>query len=100
MSSTKTSTRQSKKPVAGQFNLFGGVEGVEDLINPTPSIIESNGVRVVGVVIPLEKQDIPGYIPSALRKARNLVPEVQTKGKPPWLSAKWQAERRKRRAIK
>lgn len=56
------------------------------------------GIRVVGIIIPQTKVEIPGYIPEALRQARALVPEVQTSGKPPWLSAKWQTNRRKRSA--
>ena len=99
--SENPSTRKSNKnqPIqAGQFDLFGGVSGVTQLIDPAPEVIERNGVRVVGIVIPQDKMVIPGYIPEALKQARALVPEVQTSGKPPWLSAKWQTQRRKRKA--
>lgn len=98
--SGSNSTRKYKtSPIpANQFDLFGGVSDVTQLIDPTPEIIERNGVRVVGIVIPEDKRTIPGYIPEALKQARALVPEVQTSGKPPWLSAKWQTNRRKRRA--
>ena len=94
--STKKSTTKQIQP--NQFDLFGGVSDVTQLIDPEPEVIERRGIKVVGIVIPENKVDIPGYIPEALRQARALVPEVQTKGKPPWLSAKWQAERRKRKA--
>ncbi len=99
-SSGSNSTRKSKtSPIpASQFDLFGGVNDVTQLIDPSPEIIERNGVRVVGIVIPEDKRIIPGYIPEALKQARALVPEVQTSGKPPWLSAKWQTNRRKRKA--
>lgn len=99
--SSKTSTRVSRKPVvhAGQADIFGGINDVTRLINPEPQVIERQGVKVVGVVIPQDKVGIPGYIPEALRQARALVPEVQTSGKPPWLSAKWQTQRRKKRAV-
>lgn len=98
--SGSNSTRKSKtSPIpANQFDLFGGVSDVTQLIDPAPEIIERNGVRVVGIVIPEDKRIIPGYIPEALKQARALVPEVQTSGKPPWLSAKWQTNRRKRKA--
>ena len=98
-SSDRNSTKKSKtKQIpANQFDLFGGVSDVTQLIDPAPEVIERHGVKVVGIVIPQDKVDIPGYIPEALKQARALVPEVQTSGKPPWLSAKWQADRRKRR---
>lgn len=94
--STKKSTTKQIQP--NQFDLFGGVNDVTQLIDPAPEVIEKHGVKVVGIVIPQDKIDIPGYIPEALRQARALVPEVQTSGKPPWLSAKWQTNRRKRKA--
>ena len=99
-SSDRSSTKKSKtKQIpANQFDLFGGVSDVTQLIDPEPEVIERRGIKVVGIVIPENKMDIPGYIPEALKQARALVPEVQTKGKPPWLSAKWQTNRRKRRA--
>ena len=99
-SSDRSSTKKSKtKQIpANQFDLFGGVSDVTQLIDPEPEVIERHGVKVVGIVIPENKMDIPGYIPEALRQARALVPEVQTKGKPPWMSAKWQTQRRKRKA--
>ena len=98
--SENPSTRKSNKnPIpASQFDLFGGVNDVTQLIDPAPEVIERNGVRVVGIIIPEDKRVIPGYIPEALKQARALVPEVQTSGKPPWLSAKWQTQRRKRKA--
>lgn len=98
--SSKTSTKVSRKSVvhAGQADIFGGINDVKQLINPEPQVIERHGVKVVGVVIPQDKMIIPGYVPEALRQARALVPEVQTSGKPPWLSAKWQTQRRKKRA--
>lgn len=94
--STRTSKTKQIQP--NQFDLFGGVSDVTQLIDPEPQVIERHGIKVVGIVIPENKVDIPGYIPEALKQARALVPEVQTRGKPPWLSAKWQANRRKRRA--
>lgn len=99
--STRRSTQRSKKKLVqtGQYNLFGGVEGVKELIDPKPKVLEQFGIRVVGIVIPESKISIPGYIPEALKQARELVPEVQTTGKPPWFSAKWQTQRRKRRAL-
>ena len=99
-SSYRSSTKKSKtKQIpANQFDLFGGVSDVTQLIDPEPEVIERHGIKVVGIVIPENKMDIPGYIPEALRQARALVPEVQTKGKPPWMSAKWQTQRRKRKA--
>lgn len=96
--STKKSRKKQVEVQPNQFDLFGGVNDVTQLVDPAPEIIERNGVRVVGIVIPQDKMVIPGYIPEALRQARALVPEVQTSGKPPWLSAKWQTQRRKRRA--
>ena len=99
-SSEKNSTRTSRtKPtLVGQSDIFGGVEGLEKLVDPEPKVIERDGIRVVGVVIPASKMGLPGYIPEALKQARALVPEVQTSGKPPWMSAKWQAQSRKRKA--
>ena len=99
-SSDRNSTKKSrtKQIQPNQFDLFGGVSDVTQLIDPEPEVIERHGIKVVGIVIPENKMDIPGYIPEALKQARALVPEVQTKGKPPWMSAKWQTNRRKRRA--
>ena len=99
-SSDRNSTKKSrtKQIQPNQFDLFGGVSDVTQLIDPEPEVIERHGIKVVGIVIPENKMDIPGYIPEALKQARALVPEVQTSGKPPWLSAKWQTNRRKRRA--
>lgn len=94
--STKKSTKNQVQ--AGQFDLFGGVSDVTQLVDPIPEVIERNGIKVVGIVIPHDKMIIPGYIPEALRQARALVPEVQTRGKPVWMDAKWQAKRRKRKA--
>lgn len=72
--------------------------GVNQLVDPAPKVLESNGVKVITVVIPPNKMDVPGYIPEALKQARALVPETTSKGKPPWMSSKWQAQRRKRKA--
>lgn len=100
MPTRRPSKRRSEKNRVSsyQLNVFGGIERVEDLISPPPFVIEKHGVKVVGVIIPEYKMDVPGYIPEALKQARELVPETKTWGKPPWLSAKWQAERRKRNA--
>lgn len=83
---------------SSQLDIFGGITDISKLVDPAPSVIEKDGIKVVSVVVPRDKRELPGYIPEALRQARALLPEVKTKGKPPWYSAKWQAQRRKRKA--
>lgn len=90
--------KKKEQKNVGQCDIFGGIEGVEHLIEPAPEVIDCDGVKVVKVVIERSKSSIPGYIPEALKQARALVPEVRSTGKPPWYSAKWHINRRKREA--
>ena len=80
----------------GQVNVFGEIEGLENLVNK-PSVVEANGLRVVQIVIPQEEVDTPGYVDKALELARKLQPEVQSTSKPPWMDANWLMKRRKRK---
>lgn len=91
----------SRKSTAtvGQFMLDGTVYGLEKLVSP-PQVIEDSGLKVVHLAISEEDNKISGFTTEALRQARRLAPEVQSRGKPPWLTASWQAKRRQARATK
>ena len=80
----------------GQVNVFGEIEGLENLVNK-PSVVEANGLRVVQIVIPQHEVETPGYVDKALELARKLQPEVQSTSKPPWMDANWLMKRRKRK---
>lgn len=87
---------RARPPTTGQFSLDGNVYGLDKLVN-APQVIEDNGMRVIHLVVSQEDNKISGFTAEALRQARNLSPEVQSDGKPPWLSAEWQAKRRMRK---
>lgn len=84
---------RSREPPVGQIKLDGSVFGIEHLVAP-PKILEDNGLKVVHLAISEEDNKVPGFTAEALRQARKLVPEVQSRGKPPWMTAEWQAKRR------
>jgi len=88
------------KPVmVGQANLDGTLYGIEHIVNP-PEVIEDSGLKVIHMAISEEDSLVPGFTAEALRQARRLVPEVQSRGKPPWMTASWQAKRREARATR
>ena len=94
-----TQRRASPSQVSdGQVNVFGEIEGLENLVNK-PSVVEANGLRVVQIVIPQKEVDTPGYVDKALELARKLQPEVQSTSKPPWMDANWLMRRRKRKSL-
>ena len=93
MTRRKASSSQASD---GQVNVFGEIEGLENLVNK-PSVVEANGLRVVQIVIPQKEVDTPGYVDKALELARKLQPEVQSTSKPPWMDANWLMKRRKRK---
>lgn len=86
-----------KRRVAdGQADIFGAIHGLDKLVHP-PSVIESEGLRVIHFAISEDDMAIPGYFKEVKEQARRLLPETKSMGKPPWLSAEWQARRRKER---
>jgi hypothetical protein len=88
---------RAKKATAGQGTIFGEIEGLDELVDK-PRVIESNGQKVVSLIIRETDEQVPGYVDKALEIARRLVPEVKSQDKPPWMSADWQANKRKKRA--
>ena len=86
-------TIRNKGPTIGQFSLDGHLYGLENIVSP-PEVIEDNGLRVIHLAISEEDNKISGFTAEALRQARNLSPEIKSKGKPPWLNQEWQVKRR------
>lgn len=86
-------------PTIGQFSIEGTIYGIDKLVSP-PEVIEDSGLKVVHMAISEEDNDIPGFTAEALRQARRLAPEVQSRGKPIWLTQAYQAKRRMQRATK
>ena len=80
----------------GQVDVFGTVHGLENLVSP-PDVIEMDGLRVIHFAISEEDKFTPGYLTTVKEKARRLVPEVKSTGKPPWMDAAWLAKKRKAR---
>lgn len=88
-----------RAPTAGQFRLDGTVFGLEHIVAP-PKVIENDGLKVVHLAVSEEDDKIKGFTQEALRQARKLAPEIRSRGKPPWLTAEWQARRRMKKAGK
>lgn len=88
--------RKKKEAPIGQVDVFGKIHGLDKLVQP-PYVIESEGLKVIHFAISEEDKKIPGYLEEVKTQARKLQPEVKSKGKPPWMTAEWQAKRRKRR---
>lgn len=88
--------RKRKEPTTGQVDVFGTIHGLDKLVNQ-PTIIEDQGLKVVHLLIKDEDRDVPKYVETALKVARQLLPEAVSKAKPPWMNAEWQAKRRKAR---
>ena len=88
--------RQRRKDPAlvGQADIFGTVHHLDRLVS-RPTVIESEGLRVIHFAISQEDKEVPGYLDTVKEFARRLEPEVKSRGKPPWLNAEWQARRRK-----
>ncbi len=84
---------RTRGPTVGQFTLDGQLFGLEKIVSP-PEVIEDNGLKVIHLAISEEDNKISGFTAEALRQARKLSPEVQSRGKPPWLTQAWQAKRR------
>lgn len=76
------------------MDVFGTLHGLDKLVQP-PDVIESEGLRVIHFAISEEDKAVPGYLAEVQQQARRLQPEVRSTGKPPWMSAEWQAKRRK-----
>lgn len=85
-----------KKPLGNQLTLDGGVVSTIEVARK-PHVIEQDGLKVVHVVLSPEDLSIKGVLEQSLQNARRLAPEVKSKGKPPWMTAAWQAKRRKMR---
>lgn len=79
----------------GQADIFGTIHGLDKLVHP-PSVIESEGLRVIHFAISEDDMAVPGYLNEVKKQARQLLPETKSRGKPPWLRAEWQAKRRKK----
>lgn len=87
----------TKRRVAdGQADIFGTIHGLDKLVHP-PSVIESEGLRVIHFAMSEDDMAVPGYFKEVKEQARRLLPETKSRGKPPWASAYWQAKRRKER---
>lgn len=97
MAQRRQYNRKIKEAPVGQVDVFGKIHGLDKLVDK-PEVIESEGLRVIHLMIREDDKSTPGYIDTALGLARQLVPEVKSKGKPPWMNAEWQAKRRKARA--
>lgn len=80
----------------GQADIFGTIHGLDKLVHP-PSVIESEGLRVIHFAISEDDMAAPGYFKEVKEQARRLLPETKSRGKPPWMRAEWQAKRRKER---
>lgn len=89
--------KQSSRVKAGQADIFGEVHGLDKLVQP-PDVIESEGLKVVHFAISETDKFVPGYLAEVKTQARRLQPEAKSIGKPPWMTAEWQAKRRKRNA--
>ena len=89
----KRTTNKTRGPTIGQFSLDGQLYGLETIVSP-PEIIEDNGLKVIHLAISDEDNKISGFTAEALRQARNLLPEIKSLSKPPWLTPAWQAKRR------
>ena len=83
----------------GQFSLEGTVYGLDKIVAP-PEVIEDSGLKVIHFAISEEDNNVPGFTAEAIRQARRLAPEVQSRGKPPWMTAAYQAKRRMQRATR
>jgi len=81
----------------GQVDVFGVIHGLENLVKP-PEVIESEGLKVIHFAVSEDDRTTPGYIDIVKEKARRLLPETKSVGKPPWANAAWQAKRRKKKA--
>lgn len=81
----------------GQADIFSGVKGLEKLVQK-PDVIESEGLKVVHFALSEEDRKVPGYIDEVSAQARKLEPEVRSRGKPPWMTASYQAKKRKEKA--
>lgn len=88
--------RQRKSAAVGQVDVFGTIHGLDKLVQK-PDVIESEGLKVVHFAIAEEERFTPGYVAEALKQARALQPETKSVGKPPWMTAEWQAKKRKKR---
>lgn len=97
MTQKRRYSRRKKDEPVGQADIFGKVHGLEKLVRP-PEVIESEGLKVIRFVITEEDRAVPGYLDEVKEQARRLQPEAKSRGKPPWMSAEWQAKRRKRAA--
>lgn len=80
----------------GQSDIFGAIHGLDKLVHP-PSVIESEGLRVIHFAISEDDMAVPGYFKEVKEQARRLLPETKSRGKPPWMRAEWQAKRREER---
>ena len=89
--------RGSSSVKAGQATIFGDIEGLDQLVNK-PEVIEYDGLRVVALTIREEDINVPGYVDTALKIARQFAPEVRSNQRPPWLQQGWQVRRRKKKA--
>ena len=96
MAQRRQSSRKKKDAPIGQVDVFGTVHGLDKLVDK-PTVVESDGLRVIHLLIKDKDKEVPGYIDMALKLARQLVPETQSTSKPPWMRAEWQAKRRKAR---
>lgn len=89
--------RKVKEAPVGQVDVFGTIHGLDKLVQK-PSVIESEGLRVIHFAISEDDRAVPGYLQTAMSKARRLEPEVKSRGKPPWMTAEYQEKRRKIKA--
>lgn len=80
----------------GQADIFGTIHGLDKLVHP-PSVIESEGLRVIHFAISEDDMAVPGYFKEVKEQARRLLPETKSRGKAPWMRAEWHAKRRKER---
>ena len=85
------------KPSVGQFSLDGDLFGLDSLVVP-PEVIQDEGLKVIHFAISEEDKKIPKYLDTVKEKARLLQPEVKSKGKPFYLTAEYQARKRKQKA--
>ena len=86
--------KTSKRVGLGQFDIFNHIHGLEHLVQQ-PDVIESEGLKVIHFAISEEDKEVPGYLDEVMVQARKLEPETKSRGKPPWMSASYQAKRRK-----
>lgn len=87
----------TKEAAVGQVDVFGKIHGLDKLVR-SPEVLDSDGLKVIHFAISEKDRVYPGYVDEVKVKARKLVPEVRSRGKPIWMTSGYQTRLRKRKA--